>query len=461
MNQRPPNRIAGMLKNRSFLLALGLVIVAAAGSLFWWSNRSAAKPETALPTVQVERGDISQTVAATGRVVPNFEVEIKVKASGKIIDLPFEVSDYVRKGQLLVALDPVDELRAVQQSNAALEASQEKIAQSRVNLAVAKAELQTEVDKAQANLNAALAREAEAQAKLNRLEELLRGEFISREEYEAGVTAAALADTDVKNARTRFNELKTQQLALNAREQDVEIARSEAGVTKVQLMQARQRLAETRIYAPIDGYITSKTGQIGQIVASGISNVGGGTSILTLADLSRIFVLASVDESDVGRVENGQPVKITVDAFPNETFMGKVVQVAAKGVNESDVVTFEVKIEVTSPNKSKLKPEMTANTEIIIAQKQNTLLLPTEAISLRDGKHYVTVVPAPGKTDSRHVSVGISNEIQTEVLECLRAGDRVVVHEGDSTSEWRKKPGANSAAGARRAGRMMMRGGRH
>lgn len=444
-------------KKKQVFIALAAVLLAI-GVIVWLVNRETKKPLPEVTTVSVTQGDITQVVSATGRVVPNFEVEIKGKASGKIISLPHEVSDYVQQGELLVALDPIDEARQVQQTRASLSALQERVDQSRINLRVAQRDLQTEVDKAQANLKAAEARAQEAIAKHDRLKKLFEGDFISREEYEAGITTSVQSRTDVQNAETRFNELKTQQLALNARQQDVRIAQSEAGASRVELLQAEQRLSETRIYAPISGYITSQTGQIGQIVASGISNVGGGTAIMTLADLSRIFVLASVDESDIGLVQQGQRVKITADAFPGETFEGEVLLVASKGVNEADVVTFEVKIEVLSPNKSKLKPEMTANTEIVISHKHDVLLVPSDAVSLQNGKTIVSVMGGKGRVKPRVVRVGINNGIQTEILKGLQPGEKVVVNQGEVNSEWRKRE--SNAMGQRRAGQMMMRGGR-
>lgn len=450
------------LQKKQIIIA-AVVLLLIVGFILGALNQNNDKGEIVpVTTTTVVRGDITQAVAATGRVIPNFEVEIKGKASGKIVHLPHEVSDYVQQGQLLVELDPIDEVRQVQQTRASLNAIQERVDQSRINLQVAHREIQTEIDKAKANLQAAEAKAQEALAKSSRLKQLRDGDFISQEEYEAGITVAVQAKTDVQNAQTRFNELKTQQLALNARKQDIEIAKSEAGASRVELMQAEQRLSETRIYAPISGHITSKTGQVGQIVASGISNVGGGTSILTLADLSRIFVLASVDESDIGLVQNGQSVRITADAFPGEIFQGRVVQVASKGINESDVVTFEVKIEVTSPNKSKLKPEMTANTEIIISEKHNTLLLPSEAVSIQKGHHIVTVMAQEGKTQQRQVHIGIHNGTQIEILRGLKPGDKVLLNKAEVQSEWRGQgQNSDSQSAQRRAGRMMMRGSRH
>ncbi len=165
-------------------------------------------------------------------------------------------------------------------------------------------------------ISGAQAKFKDAQTKSKRLGLLAQERYISQEEYETGQTTAAQASRDFQNAETRLRELQTQQLALQTQAGDVQYAAAQAQAQQVALETSRQRLAETRIYAPISGVVTSRLGQIGQIVSSGISNVGGGTAIMTLADLSHIYVLASVDESDIGQVKEGQPVKITGMPFP-------------------------------------------------------------------------------------------------------------------------------------------------
>jgi HlyD family secretion protein len=422
-----------------------------------------------LQTASVSRGRLTQSVSATGRVVPNFEVEIKGKASGKIIKLPFDVSDTVRAGDLLVELDPLDESRSVSQANATLVVLEERIQQSRLNFQVAQQNMATNLDRAQADLLAAQSKAQDAATKRKRLEALVANRYISQDEYETGVLAAVQADAALVNAKVRLQELKTQDVSLKAQAQDVAIARAEAQGQAVALAASQQRLSETRILAPISGVITSRAGQIGQIVSSGISNVGGGTAIMTVADLSRIFILASVDESDIGLVRLNQPVHITVDAFPAKTFTGQVIRIAPKGVEEANVVTFEVKIEVSGADKALLKPEMTANIEIMVDHRDKALLVPSESVITRNGRTYVQV-PArsalsKGEAATREtaVTLGISNGTDTEVLSGLQVGDRVVVGQKSVQSQW-KKDGSASGKGAKKAQQgqmMMMRGMRH
>jgi multidrug efflux pump subunit AcrA (membrane-fusion protein) len=132
-----------------------------------------------------------------------------------------------------------------------------------------------------------------------------------------------------------------------------------------------------------------------------------------------------------------QPVTITVDAFPGKKFKGKVIRIATKGVNVSNVVTFEVKVEVTSDNKNLLKPEMTANVQIISASKDDVLVVPVTALTRKKGKMTATVKLADGQTEERTVQVGLTDGERYEVLSGLKEGETVVFKKDEPQSKWR------------------------
>lgn len=450
---------------RKLAVALVVLAVILLGVGMWFLLKPKETEDLNVTTAEVTQGPIEKTVAATGKVVPNFEVEIKGKASGKIIHLPYDVSDMVPQGALLVELDPIDENRQVSQAAASLAGLESRTAQSQVNLRVARQTLATDIARAKADLNAAEAKFKDAQTKAQRLATLVQSRYISQEEAETGTTTAAQAKTDLENARVRLRELQTQQLSLTAQAEDVEYAAAQAQAQRVALASSQQRLEETKIYAPISGVVTSRAGQIGQIVASGINNVSGGTAIMTLADLSHIYALASVDESDIGQVREGQIVNITADAFPGQKFQGRVVRISPKGIAESNVVTFEVKIEVISANRQLLKPEMTTNVEIVLEAKNKVLKVPAEAVvSGRNGRSFVLVQksPKPGdKPERRPVVVGLNNGTEAEIREGLALGEKVIVNRGQTRSRWRREQGGQGGQGGGQGGRrgqmMMMR----
>jgi HlyD family secretion protein len=211
-------------------------------------------------------------------------------------------------------------------------------------------------------------------------------------------------------------------------------------------------LKDTSVKSPITGVVAARNVQIGTIISSGVTNVGGGTTVLTLSDLSRIFILAAVDESDVGKVALKQKVIVTADAFPGTTFKGEVVRIATKGVNVSNVVTFEVKIEVTSENKVKLKPEMTSNLEIVSVQKDDVLLAPSEAVVRKQRQRFATVVRPDGQAEEREVKTGINDGVKVEIASGLGEGDVVEVGKNESGEKWRNDPKSAAPNPARMMG---------
>jgi HlyD family secretion protein len=377
------------------LLAFVFIILVAAGGAWkkpWRDDADPAAPGPAQPkTTKVERGDIRLAVASTGRVASRLDVSIQSKASGEIISLPYDVSDPVEKDALLVEIDPQDEQRNVKLAQVSLASSEARLAQAEERLRVEDLRLANQGKSAQADVKATEIDAADKRQKSERKRSLFQSGMTNQEDYESARTAAAMAEASEARSRAQLELVAIERDALSILRQDVSLARAQVESDRIALEQAERRLRDTKVFAPIAGVVAARTVEPGQIVVSPTNNVSGGTTLLTISDLSRLFIVASVDESDIGKVATGQPVEITADAFPNDRFRGEVVRIATKGQNVSNVVTFEVKIEVTSRNKSKLKPEMTANVEIVAADKTGALLLPSAAIRFRRGERYVLV----------------------------------------------------------------------
>ena len=434
---------------KKFVIILVIVLLVAAG--IYLALRGKAKPaDTASQTTvaKIEQGSIRQTVKSTGRVVSNLDVDIKCKASGEVTKLPFDISDAAKKDELLLELDPNDQNRVLTKAEVSLSSSQAQLEIARKNLDIAQRTLTTDKQKAESDLQSAQVQAKDTLAKADRVRQLLEKKLSSQEEYDTAQTAAIQVDSALKNAQTKIEELKTQELAIELERQNVILAQAQVDMDKVDLDVAKDRIRDIKVMAPMDGVVTARTVQTGQIISSGVSNVGGGTTILTLSDLSHIYVYASVDESYIGKVQVGQTAKITADAFKEKEFEGKVVRIASRGANVSNVVTFEVKLEVLGEDRNLLKPEMTANIEIITAQKDNVLCAPVGAILRQKGKYIVNVPGADGSVETRPVEIGISDEIEkTEIISGLNEGDKVVVYKGDSQSRWNAGQQARPPAG--------------
>jgi RND family efflux transporter MFP subunit len=405
----------------------GVIILIGAGAAYgWWHHAHAAVVAVPPPTAEVKHGDVIQAVASSGKVVSNRDVDIGCKASGPVVNLPVDISQEVKAGDLLVQLDTVDEERAVKSADVNVQASQAKLEQTKQNLAIAIQNLTTARAKAQSTLASTKIREANIRAKAERLKTLFDQKLASREDYESAQTDAASAAADLQAAQISLDDLKVQELTIEVEKQDVKLSEAQLGTDQLALEDAKQRLQDTTVISPMDGTVSALNVQVGKMVSSAISVVGG-TAVLTLSDLSHIFILATVDESLIGKVEKDQRVEATVDAYPDKVFTGKVVRIAIKGVNTSNVVTFEVKIEMTSADKQLLRPEMTASVRIVTAEVKNVQMVPSTAVwrHSHDAPTVVTVVDASGSTSDREVKMGLNDGTNWEVLSGLKDGEKV------------------------------------
>ena len=198
------------------LVGVLLLIGCIAGGVMMYQRRAkAAQSGTpAQQSAKVERGSIFQAVASTGRVVSNLDVDIKCRASGQVVKLPFDVSQSVKKDDLLLQLDPADQQRSVQTAEVALAISQAKLAQAKQNLVVAEKTVVTARDRANSMLTSAQTRARDARAKADRRKQLIEQKLGSQEDYDAAQTEAARAEADLQTARVQVAEVKTQELEI-------------------------------------------------------------------------------------------------------------------------------------------------------------------------------------------------------------------------------------------------------
>jgi HlyD family secretion protein len=508
-----------------------VVCLIIAGGLGFYFLRK-AKSKTTVETVSyqaVQRGNLVDSIATTGKISSNLDIDIKCKASGEIVDLPHQVSDYVKKGDLLLRLNPVDEKQIVKQSEMTLLQSQAALAKARQDLLNSRTNLENTKRLAQADLQSAILKANESNTKINQsatltatgrqsaqaavesarvkardLEnkaadnrrlynkgylsqieyetsevaakqaeldlrnsqaKLREAETVNKGDYTSAIAAASQARIDVDSASTRLKEQNDAAQDLKLKEQDIKSMEARVESDRASLQNSQQRLRDTEVFSPINGVVTNRFVQEGQIITSGISSVTEGTTVLTVSDFSRMFIMASVDESDIGKVKLNQRASITVDAFPGKRFRGKVMQIYSKGVNVSNVVTFTVKIEVLGKDKSMLKPEMTANVEIFTLRKNDVITVDSNAIISKNTgpggrKYFVKVKAEKGEPQEREVKVGVNTTDKYEIVSGLKEGEQIVVNKSGSDNPW-KRNGQNqnqNQQGGNQARRMMMGG---
>ncbi len=274
------------------------------------------EPPVAYQALPVVRRDIVVSAQASGSVQPDTTVEVKSKASGEILELAVETGQVVKRGDLIVRVDPRIPRNAVAQ--------------------------------AQADLEVAQARLANANSQKRRADELFKSQSITEQEHEQALLDYANANAEVIRAR-------------------------------VSLDNARDQLDDTNVRAPINGTIIEKQVERGQVISSPTNDVGGGTVLLKMADLNLVQVRTLVDETDIGKIQRGQRATVTVDAFPNRPFAGTVLKIEPQALIEQNVTMFPVLVRIDN-QAGLLRPGMNAEVEVHVGRRDDVLAVPNAAL---------------------------------------------------------------------------------
>ena len=354
----------------------------------------------------VERGTMTRSVVATGKIEPITKVEIKSKANGIIERLAVDVDHRVVAGQVLAELDK-ENLTA-------------RLREARANLEAARAALAAAEAQARKNEIEAEAPElAFAKAAHDRAVSLADQKLISQE-------ALDQARTNHDQALNRQRAAQSQLLVSRAK---IEEARAQVAQAQAAAERADEELANATIKAPIAGTVLTRDLEIGSPVSSILNLGANATLVMTLGDIQQVFVRGKVDEADIGAVKLGMPARITTESFRDKTFTGKVTQISPIGVEKDNVTTFEIEVSIENPGQE-LKANMTANAEVILEERPDVLIVPEAAVSYDEHKAAFVEVADPGADTGRRkvpVTLGIGNGTRTQVLEGLKAGDKVVL----------------------------------
>jgi HlyD family secretion protein len=386
----------------------GLAVLALAALYFWGSQTGA----TQYLTARVERGNLRNTVTATGALQAVTTVQVGSQASGTISALYVDFNSIVKKGQIVAQLDPavskaqVDQARAnlknalagVQQARAAVANSRAGVSDAQARSLAARSTVQNNqagVSGAQANLAVLKAQQDDAMSFLKQQESLMKSGVVAKREYDIAQTAYRTAEARYNQAAAQLNQaVLAEQMSAGSgiaqsqaqvQQSQAQVQQSQASVEQAQAQvlqaQAALRLAEvnlahTTIASPIDGVVVSRDVNVGQTVAASLS----APTLFTIAkDLTQMQVIANIDQADIGLVEQAKSVKFSVDAFPGKDFDGKIQQMRLNPQNVQNVVTYNVVIDVSNPEQ-KLKPGMTANLTITIDERNNVLKVPNAAL---------------------------------------------------------------------------------
>jgi len=405
---------------RKYVIAAVVTVVIIVAAVFYLKSR---KPEITYKSTKVERGTIVSSVAATGNLSAVTTVQVGTQVSGTIQKLYVDYNSRVRKGQPIAEIDP-------SLFNAAVEQSQGNAFSAEGNLLKARVSL------------------ADAERTLQRNKKLLADGIISQGDYDLAETAWQAAQAALKSAEGSVAQ------------------------TRGALMQSKTNLRYSVIRSPVDGVVISRAIDVGQTVAASFQT----PTLFTIAqDLTKMQIEVSVDEADISRIRLDQSATFTVDAYPEQQFRGKVVQIRSAPVITQNVVTYVVVVNVDN-SELKLKPGMTANVTIEVAKKDDVLKIPPAALRFkpksagtkaeataekraaggplpaaggraggRKAAGQQVYVLKEGKPVAVPIKTGIANSASIELVEGeLKEGDEVIIEQ--SGSETKKKSGGMGGA---------------
>ncbi len=354
----------------------------------------------------VERGDLARSVVATGKIQPLSKVEVKSKASGIVKKLYVDYGDHVKQGDILAELDKV--------------------------------QLEASVRASEANYQAAQAARDSATATLERNKVDAEGPDVpylklsmerAEKMYNDGVMSKSFVEDAEKNYQLALNKQVSAQRNLAVSRAEIAKAEAQVAQAKAALENAEEDLRNSTIISPIDGLVLSRDVNVGDAVSSILVLGSQATLIMTLGDISEVYVQGKVDEADIGKVYLNQPARIVVESFKDKKFTGKVTKISPMGKEKDNVTTFEVRVSISNPT-LELKANMSANAEILLEEKKNVLMVPEASLIYDKDRSASVELPDPKADNGRKklpVKLGISNGVKTEIISGLTEKQQVIL----------------------------------
>jgi len=440
-------------RNRKIVIAI-VVLVLAAGGVFAsrrWSQRNLVTVQTGL----AGRTDLTAIVTASGEIKPRNYINIGANAQGRINELLVKEGDRVRKGQVVARIEHV-------QAEADVAAQKAAVASALADSAASEAGTKAQDDAiatAIATVERSKSELERAKVALDRNQQLWDKKLIAKQDYDQRVSDYRSADAALKEDEARLAQMKSQraQAAAQLASAQRRVAQQEANQTRLSDV-----LAKYDATAPLDGVVTDLPVRVGETVVPGVQNSSAST-IMTIADMSLITAEVKVDETDIVSVQIGQIANITIDAIPNKTFTGKVIEIGntailrSSGLAASQSATssqeakdFKVVIALQDPP-DEIRPGLSCSAKITTATKHNVLAIPIQALTVRkkidleedkkDGVLAATntatekanneelqgvFVVNNGHAEFRKVETGITGTSDIEVLSGLSEGDQII-----------------------------------
>jgi len=438
------------------LILLGALVLAGAGiyASVVYSNKGVVSVQTS----RVARQDLTSLVTASGEIKPRNYINIGANAMGQLTEILVKEGDRVRKGQLLAKIEDVQPAADVQAQQAALSSSEADSAASEAGVRAADENLNTlqaDIDRNRADL-------ARMKSDFERAESLFKDQLMAGQEFELKKATYEAQLAVVRQSEARLIQARAQREQTAAQ---LNSSQKRIGQVRANLARATDVLHKFNAYAPLDGVVTNLPVRVGETVVMGIQNSAAST-IMTIADMSLITAEVKVDESDIVNVKLDQIADITIDAIPNRTFKGHVIEIgntailrssgvaaSQSAVSSQEAKDFKVVVAVDTPPEE-IRPGLSCTAKITTATRQNVLTIPIQALTVRQkgdlerkpekGAAQAAAVVDPaaekarkeeiqgvfvisaGKAEFHKVETGITGTTDIEVLAGLKLGDEII-----------------------------------
>lgn len=449
---------------KKLLIFLAVVAVVAVAGAWGYQNfvAKAAEPAAEREKAVVRTGDLVAVINTTGTILPEKETTLTFGGAGRIVEVRVKEGQAVHQGEALARLETAELEFAIAQAELTLAAAQAELERlhkpaAEPDVAAAQAALKSareayhklkagptpeEIEVARANLEQVEAALKQAQMAYDlvaarpdvgmlpeslQLEQATIAYEAAEADFELATRPASKADLAAARSAIAQAEATLAQLRASPANLDLRIAQLQVEQAQLSLDQARHRLEDAVLVAPHDGVVTS--------VAVRAGEVAGGQPAFVLTDLAEYHLQANADEIDVGRLAEGQPVTVTLDALPDAILTGRVDRIAETAQREGGIVTYRMTIRLT-PSDAPLRGGMTADVDIVTERHEKVLLVPNRFVRIdRDtGKAYVERL-AGEQIQAVEIVLGLRDELYSEVLSGLSEGDVVVLTKRSSRDE--------------------------
>lgn len=363
-----------MIMKKKYVVIAAIILITGGVLVFLFSGNKASQGKAG-QDVTVKRGNVTHFTEQTGIIKAQVGAIVKVgtRATGTLTYLKYQVGDAVKKGELIATIDDREILANIRNTEATIESLKKDLEAKEAQYVYSKTNYERELS-------------------------LLEKEFTTRD--------------NVDKAK---------------REMDVALAQVEYGTAKIKESAERRKALEvslsyTKIYAPISGYVSAVSTQLGETVVSGLS----AAILITIIDPSKLEMWIYVDETDIGRTTPGRKIEYWVDTFRDKRFYGKIDMIYPQPEIKDNIVYYLAIVKIAPEDTVFLRPEMTTHVRIIVEEKTDVLVIPNNAVRFEEGK---TIVYLNGrdKTEAKQVTLGIRDDRFTEVVKGLEEGETIVV----------------------------------